>query len=596
MAAEVAEVDTVFSNDDAFFGIAITPNVQKHFDHNHDGDEDYDEDYDVDYENNPHFDPPSKICGGAVFNKFRTPGKKHSKKSVGPSSSRKKKGYQKQENLPMKKNGLVNKITNRIMKRKKDSSTTDAEEDEETSYQEASYQPEIVVPSSIHLSSMSKSTSSSPWVTDDSFDNDDDAFRFEQHPNREVMGESTAQFINKQDPSKAESEPVDKIANNVADSNNTSRSRRNLHLLLDEMKDFNDLVQEKSNVLQQGIANIAIELEEEIQEEIKTSAVATPKPALQHETTDEMEKLKQERSFYRTEAETLRLEMKEIRAQLDEIKKCLPKMKDSKVEASPITNKLTIDSDSEEDDIPVPQSPYPTKSVSMRPPRSPRFLETLELPPLADSSKSTFRSELRDILSDLGRTTQVMRNAEAIVQQHHHNHPIRASSPDRVTQTDSNVSAVPRIGEAEDTVKQKKAEFYKYQQHKRQDSSSSMTSTSTANRSFSGYPINTSENSMSTIARMRMTDKTYRELRRRFRQQKSTNRSTSSESVSSHNDEVTIPTTNNEEQSIQQENVQEELVGEVRETEDLAELRQSWHELLNAPSDCTKSEISSEFY
>ena len=76
----------------------------------------------------------------------------------------------------------------------------DAEEDEETSYQEASYQPEIVVPSSIHLSSMSKSTSSSPWVTDDSFDNDDDAFRFEQHPNREVMGESTAQFINKQDP------------------------------------------------------------------------------------------------------------------------------------------------------------------------------------------------------------------------------------------------------------------------------------------------------------------------------------------------------------------------------------------------------------
>ena len=48
VAAEAVEVDTVFSNDDAFFGIATTPNVPKQFD--------YDNDDDEDYENNPHYD------------------------------------------------------------------------------------------------------------------------------------------------------------------------------------------------------------------------------------------------------------------------------------------------------------------------------------------------------------------------------------------------------------------------------------------------------------------------------------------------------------------------------------------------------------
>ena len=554
VAAEAVEVDTVFSNDDAFFGIATTPNVPKQFD--------YDNDDDEDYENNPHYDPPSKICGGAVFNKFRTSGKKHSKTS---------KDYQKQRNFPLEKIALVNKITNRIMKRKKDSSTADAEE--ETSYQEASFQPDIVVPSSIHLSSMSKSTSSSPWLMDDSFDNDDDAFRFEDHLHREVMGESTARFTNQKAPLNADSEPVAKIANNVTDNNNTSRSRRSLHQLLDEMKDFNDLVQERSNVLQKGIANIAIELEEEIQEEIKTSAVATPTP--EHETCDEMKKLKQERSFYRSEAETLRLEMKEIRAQLDEIKKCLPKMKDSKVEASPITNKLTIDSDSEDEYIPVPKSPYPTKVRSVRPPRFPNN-KTIDLPPLTDSSKLTFRCELNDILSDLGRTTRDMRNAEA--EQHHHNQPIRASSPDRriITKNDSR-DISPIVGETVDTVKQKKADFYKYH------SVSSIASTSTGTMSFSGYPINNSENSMSTLARMRMTEKTYRELRQRFREKRSKT-TASSTSLNSRT----------EDESIRQESIQLEPE-ESRDTEGLSDLRESWHELLNASSDCTSSETSAEF-
>ncbi len=569
----MAEVDTIFSNDDAFFGIATGPNEQTHFNPEDDNE-------DEDYENNPMYDPPSKICGGAVFNRFRTAGKKHNKTSVDLNAKKNTKEYfQKQRNLPLSGNALVNKFTNKIMRRKKDSSTADAEE--ETSHQETSYKQELIVPSSIHLSSMSKSTSSSPWVTDDSFDNDDDVFLLHPHQHKKVMGDSTTQFAN------GNVEP-NTAASNDAGANNTSRSRRNLHILLDEMKDFNDLVQERSNVLQRGIANIAIELEEEIQEEIKPSTVATPRPEIQVETCNDMEKLEQERSFYRSEAETLRLEMKEIKAQLDEIKRCLPTMNNSNTEALSRSKSTTV-SDSEEDEIRVP-SPYPTKSRRVRSPRSPRFLRTLDLPPLADSSKLTFRNELHDILTDLGRTntTRVMRNAEAIVQQHHYNHPDRENSIRDNSSIDNCSNS--RNGTASDAVKQKKAEFYKYQQDSAPVSTSSI-SLSIANRSLSGYPINNSENSLSAKARRSMTDKTYRELRRRFREQQET--STISEISAAGNDEVAIvsPSSQNGEESAPKKEL------DARELQELEELRQSWHELLNAPSDTStnKTDTSAEF-
>ena len=88
-----------------------------------------------------------------------------------------------------------------------------------------------------------------------------------------------------------------------------------------------------------------------------------------------------------------------------------------------------------------------------------------------------------------------------------------------------------------------------------------------------------------------MTDKTYRELRRRFRQQQEIG--TISEASTSGNDEVAIvsPCSQHDEESAPKKKP------DARELEELEELRQSWHDLLNAPSDTStyKTDTSAEF-
>ena len=202
---------------------------------------------------------------------------------------------------------------------------------------------------------------------------------------------------------------------------------QDLQSLLKEMKDLNYKVQENSNVLQKGIENIAIEL----QEDSNKSNRGTLRMPSKQEEDGEIEQSKHERSFYRSEAETLRLEMKDIKEQLNEIRKILPQ-KGISFEWAPPANPVEPTGSDEDSSIEtgIP-NPYPETSIRNRSnnnsssttttttnnninkntePRSSRFLETIDYPPLNNSERSA--------RSILGSTA--MKNAAAIIQQHHH--------------------------------------------------------------------------------------------------------------------------------------------------------------------------------
>ncbi len=406
------EIDTIFSDHDSFFQQAITRKDTRQSSRYED------EDFE-DYENNPGiYDPPSKICGGAVFSKLRAlgNGKNNSSKLSNDQSFDKKHKKKVQYNLQINQNEsspkLISKLTSKIIKRKNKNSD-DTEEN--------SSRPSVVMHDSTTLSSMSNpSLSTCPWANID--DDVDDYFDRRTRSKRGVMGESTGKYTNQK--------PSTPTAHSHVDD--TAHSRQSLQNFLKEMKDLNGRVQENSKILQKGIENIAIELEQE------NTKQPPPTPKQKDDSEMEMETLRQERSYYRSEAETLRLEMQEIKEQLSEIRKILPQMGNSfDIPPPPKSVGSGTSGSSGSGVVSSDDSDNKLKQHA-------QFLETIDLPPRKDPK--LFRTEVREIVSDSERRASLlsdsehsvsdserrarsaiakraMTNAKYLIQQHH-NQPI----------------------------------------------------------------------------------------------------------------------------------------------------------------------------
>ena len=150
----------------------------------------------------PTLDPPSKVCGGAVFAKLMAMGSKnHIKSSIRNNNEQetklkeKKHSLQNNHDYPEEQHDdsaskLIAKLTNKIMKRKKELSTSTSKEKvvERTDRIKNNFKPTIVMPAATTMSSLSDD--SSPWVTDeiafDSFNQGDD-FIFDNGDERVVM-------------------------------------------------------------------------------------------------------------------------------------------------------------------------------------------------------------------------------------------------------------------------------------------------------------------------------------------------------------------------------------------------------------------------
>ena len=287
------------------------------------------------FENPSMYDPPSKVCGGALVAKFME--RKHNKQKKREQSFESK-------HLPLKSNHnrggtndhqrqqveksskqLIARLTQKIMKRKsspiiqKDSfrstaETTQASFSNREHPREEHPNIDTTMSPAGSLSSLSLSNPStldwssmaSPWDDEDFNATLDDLFEYdEDHETPGVIYNG----VNYND---------DDEAHSVASS-----SMGNLGRLLKEMKKMNNMVQENSNVLQMGIENIAHELKHK-----KGAVASTSKPVLSTSSdpllTKEMEQLKRERTYYQSEAETLRLEMEAIREQMNELRRYLP--------------------------------------------------------------------------------------------------------------------------------------------------------------------------------------------------------------------------------------------------------------------------------
>eukprot|EP00531_Pseudo-nitzschia_arenysensis_P014645 CAMPEP_0116132330 /NCGR_PEP_ID=MMETSP0329-20121206/9487_1 /TAXON_ID=697910 /ORGANISM="Pseudo-nitzschia arenysensis, Strain B593" /LENGTH=632 /DNA_ID=CAMNT_0003626831 /DNA_START=114 /DNA_END=2012 /DNA_ORIENTATION=- len=398
------EINTIFSDDHSFFQEAMMRKGPTKLSSQHDDDDDDVEDF----ENDPSiYDPPSKICGGAVFSKLRSfkSGKNNINNKTSDENFDKKQKKKVQYNPQVNENSpkLINKLTDKMKKRK--TKKSDRMEIE-------SFKQSVLMQDSTTLSSISNpSLSSSPWVTEDDVDD------YFDRQKREIMGESTQKYTNQ---------------SSSGNENDTNHSRQTLQGLLNEMKNLNGIVKENSNTLQKGIENIAFELEQE-------NNMPTPQTPNEKDNS-EMEQLRQERSYYRTEAETLRMEMKDIKEQLSEIRKILPQMgKSFDIPAPPKSvASTTVVSSEASDSMIIPMYMGEAIESVKSSEEHAGFLETIDYPPLKDQNLS-FRSEVREILSDSERRVadseqrarsairrRAMKNAKAIIQQHH-NQPIRTN-------------------------------------------------------------------------------------------------------------------------------------------------------------------------
>lgn len=408
---KMEEIDTIFSDDHSFFQAAVVRKDSRKSSRYED------EDFE-DYENNPSiYDPPSKICGGAVFSKLRALGKNNNSKLSNDENFDKKHKktvqYKSQINQNESSPRLINKLAGKIIKRK----TKNSDDTEENSSR-----PSVVMQDSTTLSSMSNpSLSTSPWQNID--DDADDYFDRRSRSKRGIMGESTGKYTNQK--------PSTPTAHSHV--NDTAHSRQSLQNFLKEMKDMNEKVQENSKILQKGIENIAIELEQETTQQ--------PPPTPQQKDDSEMEQLRQERSYYRSEAETLRMEMQEIKEQLSEIRKILPQMGNS-FDIPPPPKSVGSGTSGSSGSGAVSTSDESDSKLKQHA----QFLETIDLPPRKDPK--LFHSEVREIVSDSERRASLlsdsersvsdserrarsaiarraMTNAKYLIQQHH-NQPIRS--------------------------------------------------------------------------------------------------------------------------------------------------------------------------
>ncbi len=405
------EIDTIFSDDHSFFQEAMMrkgPRLSSL----------YDDDNVEDFENDPSiYDPPSKICGGAVFSKLRSFGSgknsnsKISKDHNFDKKNKKKVQYNPQVNKDSPK--LINNKPTDKMKKRKNKKSDITSTSSTSSTEENPFRQSVSMQDSTTLSSISNpSLSSSPWVTEDDVDD------FFDRQKREIMGESTEKYTSNQSSS--------------GNANHTDHSRQTLQSLLKEMKNLNGIVQENSSHLRKGIENIAFELEQE-------NNKSTPQKPRENDES-ELEQLRQERSYYRTEAETLRMEMKDIKEQLSEIRKFLPQMGksfDIPVPPKSIASTTVVSSEASDSMI-IPMYMGEAIESAKSSEEHARFLETIDYPPVKDP-KLPLRSEVREILLDSERsvsdserrarsaiTRRAMKNAKEIIQQHHEQ-PLRTS-------------------------------------------------------------------------------------------------------------------------------------------------------------------------
>lgn len=466
-------IDTTFSSDDTFFEEAMKQNKNQKVEKTN-----RKSNHDVNY--NPMFDPPSKICGGAVFSKLMSISgsrKNSAKGSPDNNTEERKKKTKKHQSQQLQllyqleteetSSKLMAKLTNKIMKRKKDMSTEDPK------YTPRNFKPTILMPSSTDMSPLTDPCDfTSPWVTDDiplqQTENNGRFYGSGETTNPKpvvVMGESTGIYANN--------------AQQQHPRNENNSSLQNLQSILSTMKDLNGMVKENSVVLEAGIENISNQIQyrnnkvgqlpknerqsndplcfgddkhrnqyhitntsgEETCDANKNNQGGEKNESTildQKNEIDEIEKLKMERNNYRSEAEILRLEMEGIKEQLSEIRKFLPQLtrnnetdlpkqssKEKNVYQQPEGNQVEVD---------IPHQAYISSSSSStassstissitRPDSRHRCLETIDNPYMSDTREASFRNEISNILSEqnarpvLGRNLLVPNKKEATPQQ-----------------------------------------------------------------------------------------------------------------------------------------------------------------------------------